>query len=76
MKIKVYNKFELAKLYYPEKEKHVALNRLMRMVNHCQPLLDALHQEGYKRLAKTFTMRQTLLIYEYLGEPNDAFRDF
>lgn len=49
--------------------KHVALNHLMRMVNHCPPLLEALRREGYERLAKTFTMRQTLLIYEYLGEP-------
>ena len=31
--------------------------------------LEALQREGYERLAKTFTMRQTLLIYEYLGEP-------
>lgn len=76
MKIKIYNKFELAQLYYPESSKHVALNHLMRLVNQCQPLLEALRREGYKRLAKTFTMRQTLLIYEYLGEPEDAFRDF
>ena len=46
-----------------------ALNHLIRMVNHCPPLLEALRREGYERLAKTFTMRQTLLIYEYLGEP-------
>lgn len=69
MKIKIYKKFELAKLYFPEQSKHVALNHLMRMVNHCPPLLEALRREGCERLAKTFTMRQTLLIYEYLGEP-------
>ncbi len=69
MKIKIYKKFELAKLYFPKQSKHVALNHLMRMVNHCPPLLEALRREGYERLAKTFTMRQTLLIYEYLGEP-------
>ena len=33
MKIKIYNKFELAQLYYPESSKHVALNHLMRLVN-------------------------------------------
>lgn len=69
MKIKIYKKFEFAKLYFPEQSKHVVLNHLMRMVNHCPPLLEALRREGYERLAKTFTMRQTLLIYEYLGEP-------
>ena len=26
MKIKIYKKFELAKLYFPEQSKHVALN--------------------------------------------------
>ena len=76
MKIKVYNKFELAKLYYPESSNVAARHRLMRMIKHCLPLREALSQEGYNRLSKTFTMRQTLLIYEYLGEPNDAFRDF
>jgi len=69
MKIKIYKKFELPKLYFPGQSKPVALNPLMRMVNHCPPLLEALQREGYERLAKTFTMRQTLLIYEYLGEP-------
>ena len=75
MKIKIYKKFELAKLYFPEQSKHVALNHLMRMVNHCPPLLEALRREGYERLAKTFTMRQTLLIYEYLGH-NTEFSSF
>ena len=69
MKIKIYKKFELAKLYFPEQSKHVALNHLMRMVNHCPPLLEALRSEGSDRLAKTFPLRQPLLIYEYLGEP-------
>ena len=76
MKIKIYNKFELAQFYYPESSKHVALNHLMRLVNQCQPLLEALKQEGYKRLAKTFTMRQTLLIYEYLGGARRCFSRF
>ena len=44
MKIKIYKKFELAKLYFPEQSKHVALNHLMRMVNHCPPLLEALRR--------------------------------
>lgn len=30
MKIKIYKKFELAKLYFPEQSKHVALNHLMQ----------------------------------------------
>ena len=76
MRIKVYNKFELAKLYFPNSSAIAARHRLMRMIKQCQPLKEALTQEGYKRLAKTFTLRQTLLIYEYLGEPDNAYRDF
>lgn len=33
MKIKIYNKFELAWLYYPMQSKHVAVNHLMRLIN-------------------------------------------
>ena len=42
---------------------------LMRLINHCPPLLEALRLEGYKHHNKTLTVRQTLLIYEYIGEP-------
>ena len=76
MKIKVYNKFELAKLYYPNSSKLWARKRLMRQITHCMPLVEALKREGYEPTAKTFTMRQTLLVYEFLGEPNNAFEDF
>lgn len=69
MKIRVYNKFELAQLYFPGQSHHVAVNHLMRMINHCYPLVEALRLEGYQRRNKQFNMRQTLLVYEYLGEP-------
>lgn len=69
MKIKIYNKFELAKLYFPSQSNHVAVNHLMRMINRCQPLVAALEYEGYHPRDKTFSMRMALLIYEYLGEP-------
>ena len=69
MKIKIYKKFQLAKSRHFRSSRNTSLNHRMRMVNHCPPLLEALQREGYERLAKTFTMRQTLLIYEYLGEP-------
>ena len=42
MKIKIYNKFELAWLYYPMQSKHVAVNHLMRLINHCTPLVTAI----------------------------------
>lgn len=57
MKIKIYNKFELAKLYFPSQSNHVAVNHLMRMINRCQPLVAALEYEGYHPRDKTFSMR-------------------
>ena len=69
MKIQVYNKYELAQLYFPQQSQHVAVNHLMRMINRCTPLVEALSLEGYQRRHKTFNLRQTLLVYEYLGEP-------
>ena len=53
MKIKIYNKFELAKLYFPSQSNHVAVNHLMRMINRCQPLVAALEYEGYHPRDKT-----------------------
>ena len=69
MKIKIYNKFELAWLYYPLQSKHVAVNHLMRLINHCTPLVTALRNEGYHPRDKTFSRRMVMLIYEYVGEP-------
>lgn len=69
MKIKIYNKFELAREYFPSQSRHVAVNHLMRLINHCQPLIEALKREGYSHHNKTFSLRQILLIYEFLGEP-------
>lgn len=76
MRIKVYNKYELALLYYPGMDRHAAVNRLMRQVNHSLPLVEALQREGYKNRNKTFSMREALLVFEYLGEPENAYQDF
>ena len=75
MKIKIYTKSELAQLYYPHLSPHIAVGMLMRKVNHSLPLLEALKREGYKNRNKTFSMRETLLVYEYLGEPENAYQD-
>ena len=69
MKIQIYSKWELAKLYFPNQSQHVAVNHLMRMIKRCKPLIQALKWEGYTARCKTFSTRMTLLIYEYLGEP-------
>ena len=46
MKIKIYNKFELAWLYYPMQSKHVAVIHLMRLQTHCTPQVTALRIDG------------------------------
>ena len=38
MTIKSYPKSELALLYFPDEEPHVALNRLNSWVKRCQPI--------------------------------------
>lgn len=73
MKIKIYKKYELAKEYFPGQGTHAAVQRMMHLINHCPPLLDALMKEGYRMRSKTFSLRQTLLIYEYLGEPESGY---
>ncbi len=67
MKIKIYNKFELAWLDYPLQSKHVAVNHLMRLINHCTPLVTALRNEGYHPRDKTFSLRMVMLTLRVSG---------
>ena len=68
-KIKPYGKSELAMLYFPDSDPHVALNRLNAWIRRCRPLADALagcHQSPH---AKFFSPKAVRLITDYLGEP-------
>ena len=69
MIIKSYPKSELALLYFPGSDPHVALNRLNSWIKRCQPLADALAGCNQSRFAKFFSARSVRLIVEYLGEP-------
>ena len=69
MKIRSYSKQELAMLYFPDSDPRIATNHLMRWINRCPPLLEALAKLHYRRSAKFFTTTQVTMIMEYLGEP-------
>jgi len=69
MKIKSYPKSELALLYFPDADPHVALNRLNSWIKRCQPLSEALAGCYQSRFAKFFSAQAVRLIVEYLGEP-------
>lgn len=70
-KIKAYGKSELALLYFPESDPHVALNHLNSWIKHCRPLRNALDKAGCQQSnrAKFYSPKAVGLIVEYLGEP-------
>ena len=63
MKIRSYAKSELAMLYFPDSDPHVATNHL------CPPLMDALASCYQSRHAKFFSPQAVRHIVEFLGEP-------
>lgn len=70
MRIRIYTKRELALLYFPQSTPHTAVNRLMRWVNGCAPLREALQTTGYKDKNRIFTPMQVALIVRHIGEPD------
>ena len=68
-KIKSYSKAELAMLYFPDSDLHVAVNHLMRWVYKCKPLMDDLNKTGYRKQAKYLLAQQVRMVVEHLGEP-------
>ena len=69
MKIRCYSKQELATIYFPDADPHVAVNRLNGWIKRCRPLHEALQQCSLGKYSKFFSARQVALIVEYLGEP-------
>ena len=69
MIIKSYPKSELALLYFPDSNPHVALNRLNSWIRRCPSLVDALADCNQSRFAKFYSAKAVRFIVEYLGEP-------
>ena len=62
-------KGELALLYFPESERHAAVNRLMNWIKECRGLPEALKATGYNTHQRMLSGRQVRIITEHLGEP-------
>ena len=67
--IRSYPKSELALLYFPESDPHVALNHLNSWIHRCDPLVAALKDCHQSRHAKFFSAKSVRCIVDYLGEP-------
>ena len=55
MTIKSYPKSELAQLYFPDSDPHVATNHLVQWIKRCPPLVDALAGCYQSKNAKFFS---------------------
>ena len=64
-----YSKQELAMLYFPDADPHVAVNRLNRWIRRCQDLKVRMAACQVSKFSKFFTAHQVRLIVEYLGDP-------
>ena len=69
MEIKSYPKSELALMYFPGSDPHVALNRMNAWIRRCAPLEEALAACYQSRHAKFFSAQAVRQIVEFLGEP-------
>ena len=61
---------DLATLYFPNSKPRIAVKALLRWIDNCPDLLDALEELNVPfRHKQNLTARQVRLIMEYLGEP-------
>ena len=64
-----YSKQELAMLYFPDADPHVAVNRLNRWIRNCPDLRVRITSFKVSKYSKFFTSDQVRLIVDYLGDP-------
>ena len=69
MKIRAYQKGELALMYYPWCCRHQAVRCLNRDIDKAWTLRRMLKQTGWKPNNRVFTPQQVSLILSKLGEP-------
>ena len=68
-KIQPYTKKELALLYFPSADPHVAVNRLMMWIKRQPELHHTLVEQGYKKNVRWLSAREVGTIVRWLGEP-------
>lgn len=69
-------KQQLALQYFPDTVSETAVRHLMRWINGCRPLTEALAGTGYQSRNRSLTWRQVLLIRDFLGEPAEPEERF
>ena len=69
MEITSYPKSELALMYFPKSDPHVALNHLNYWIKGCRDLVDDLAGCHQSRYAKYYSKEAVKLIVDYLGDP-------
>lgn len=66
---RAYRKNELARLYFPQADKKMALQGLSRWIKQCAELEKALEASGYNKKRKFFLKAEVEIIVKFLGEP-------
>lgn len=61
MKKDYISKHDLAHEFFPDAERHVAVNHLMRWINRCPPLVEKLRAYGYRTKNGTFRLSSARL---------------
>jgi hypothetical protein len=67
--VKSYPKSELAQLYFPYSEAHVAQNHLNSWIRRCPMLVEALKDCHQSPHAKFYSAKSVRCIVHFLGEP-------
>lgn len=70
MRHRIYQKQELALLYFPGRSAKVATNNLLRMMKYNKKLMVAIEELGYNPRLHYFTIEQVKLIDKHLGSPD------
>ena len=69
MKIRAYQKGQLAQMYYPWCDYRPALRRFAQDLARAHQLREDLRKTGWLPSCRVFTPKQVQLIFEALGEP-------
>ena len=69
MQLRLYEKAELAMLYFPHSTPNVAVNRLSRWIKNIPELYVALQRCNVGKNSHFYSRQQVDLIFQYLDEP-------
>ena len=68
---KYYTRRSLALMYFPDTNPRQAVRRLNEWIKRCRPLHEQLTHDGRKfEKRRNLTIREAMLIFKYLGEPD------